>query len=212
MAVKNAYSLIRDLMVKIKPVYLKDIYIIKHKYLISGESSKLLTAGRFLCILSEKYEEALREITDVKEEDIIYISDIVEIKTSLDEERFEFKVIDKKNTDYDKIMNDKSLIPLMERVDKVEDWRCLTEDFPDVTKTIYKDKHVFSIPVNDGKDCINIGKSIIPILTEKTISNSEYCINYLDDLSLYEVLIRYQHTHFKIYMQYFAVTMKLLEE
>ena len=31
MAVKNAYSLIRDLMVKIKPVYLKDIYIIKHK-------------------------------------------------------------------------------------------------------------------------------------------------------------------------------------
>ena len=109
-------------------------------------------------------------------------------------------------------MNDKSLIPLMERVDKVEDWRCLTEDFPDVTKTIYKDKHVFSIPVNDGKDCINIGKSIIPLLTEKTISNSEYCINYLDDLSLYEVLIRYQHTHFKIYMQYFAVTMKLLEE
>ena len=148
----------------------------------------------------------------VKEEDIIYISDIVEIKTSLDEERFEFKVIDKKNIDYDKIMNDKSLIPLMERVDKVEDWRCLTEDFPDVTKTIYKDKHVFSIPVNDGEDCINIGKSIIPILTEKTISNSEYCINYLDDLSLYEVLIRYQHTHFKIYMQYFAVTMKLLED
>ena len=121
MAAKNAYSLIRDLMVKIKPVYLKDIYIIKHKYLIPGESSKLLTAGRFLCILSEKYEEALREITDVKEEDIIYISDIVEIKTSLDEENFDFKVIDKKNIDYDKIMNDKSLIPLMERVDKVED-------------------------------------------------------------------------------------------
>ena len=59
---------------------------------------------------------------------------------------------------------------------------------------------------------VGTNESIIPILTEKTISNSEYCINYLDDLSLYEVLIRYQHTHFKIYMQYFAVTMKLLEE
>lgn len=212
MAEKNAYKLVRDLMVKIKPVYLKDIFIIKNKYLISGESSKLLTAGRFLCILTEKYEEALREITDTKEDDIIYISDIVEIKDFLDEEKFEFKIIDKTNEDYNKIMNDKSLIPLMERVDTIEDWRCFTEDFPDIAKTIYKDNHVFSLPINNGKYCINIGKSIIPILTEKTISNSEYCINYLDHLSLYEVIIRYQHTHFKIYMQYFAVTMKLLED
>ena len=100
---------------------------------------------------------------------------------------------------------------MLESVDSQKEWKNFLNEFPELPDVIYGKKNVFSIPVNDDKEVINIGKSMIPILTEKTIAKSEYSICF-SDIKLYELFIKYKHTHFRLYMEYYAIPMENLEK
>ena len=57
---KSDKDIIRDLFVKLKPIFFSDVYIYDWKYIIEGEDSDKKISGRYLCVLKDKYVDALK--------------------------------------------------------------------------------------------------------------------------------------------------------
>lgn len=191
----------RDILVKLGSVFKKDFYIIDGGYIWEGEDSQLSNPGRYLCILEEKYKEKVKEIYG--DHKCIFVSNVVLEKDDIGNH------IKIKDAEYEKIKE--KIRKMLESIDEQKEWKNFLTEFPDLPDVIYGRKNVFSIPVNDDKEVINIGKSMIPILTEKTIAKSEYSICF-SDIKLYELFIKYKHTHFRLYMEYYAIPMENLEK
>ena len=192
---------LRTLFVKLKPVFLSDVYIIKSRYVISGKKSDGEVSGNYLCILEEKYSELVKKMYG--EHEILYISDLIKIKDELD-------------LWFDVILNQKekddiysSLNELLQYLDSVTEWKALTEDYPELASTIFKEKHNYSIHTNEKDDeVIVVGKSSFPTISEKSMEKVSYHISYLKELSLYQLELKYNHTHFQLFMNYYAIPMK----
>lgn len=200
---KSERDIIRDLFVKLKPIFKSDIYIVKHKYVISGPTSNTEVAGDYLCILEEKYIDALKIF--YPEEKVIYVKNLVLIKDELDS-HYEYINDEEKSLSLEDLISN-----YLNHVDEVSGWKNLIETYPGIQKVIYDKKHVYGIKVNNGKEVINIGKSLFPVLTEKNMAKSDCVIEYIEEKELYELMIRFHHTHFQIYMKYYAIPMELLD-
>ena len=192
---------LRTLFVKLKPVFLSDVYIIKSRYVISGKKSDGEVSGNYLCILEEKYSELVKKMYG--DHEILYISDLIKIKDEMD-------------LWFDVILNQKekddiysSLNELLQYLDSVTEWKALTEDYPELASTIFKEKHNYSIHTNEKDDeVIVVGKSSFPTISEKSMEKVSYHISYLKELSLYQLELKYNHTHFQLFMNYYAIPMK----
>ena len=135
--------------------------------------------------------------------EILYISDLIKIKDEMD-------------LWFDVILNQKekddiysSLNELLQYLDSVTEWKALTEDYPELASTIFKEKHNYSIHTNEKDDeVIVVGKSSFPTISEKSMEKVSYHISYLKELSLYQLELKYNHTHFQLFMNYYAIPMK----
>lgn len=192
---------LRTLFVKLKPVFLSDVYIVKSRYVISGKKSNGEVSGNYLCILEEKYSELVKKMYG--EHEILYISDLIKIKDEMD---LWFDVVSNQK-EKDEIYS--SLNELLNYLDSVPKWESITENYPELTSTIFKEKHNYSIPVNEkDSEVIVVGKSSFPTISEKSMEKVSYHISYLKDITLYQLELKYNHTHFQLFMNYYAIPMK----
>lgn len=191
---------LRTLFVKLKPIFLSDVYIIKGRYVISGKKSSNEIAGNYLCILEDKYSELIKKMYGNHE--IIYISDLIKIKNEIDL-WFEIIISEKEK---ESIYH--NLTEILDTIDSIETWNSLEEDYPELTNTIFKEKHNYSMSVNtNNEDVIVVGKSSFPSISEKAMTKVSYNVTYLTELVLYRLVLKYNHSHFQLFMNYFAIPM-----
>lgn len=192
---------LRTLFVKLKPVFLSDVYIIKSRYVISGKKSNGEVSGNYLCILEEKYSELVKKMYG--EHEILYISDLIKIKDEMDL-WFDIILNQKEKDDIYSSLNE-----LLQYLDSVTEWKSITEDYPELASTIFKEKHNYSIHTNEKDDeVIVVGKSSFPTISEKSMEKVSYHMSYLKELSLYQLELKYNHSHFQLFMNYYAIPMK----
>lgn len=199
MAEKSESTILRDLYVKLKPIFIRDIYIMNSKYVISGEYSNQKVAGNYICILDDKYVNVIKNFYDDSE--LIYIKDVLRIKDALDNVN-EFVIIKEKHKQ-EEIKN--TIKELLDNLDKVEHWSNLVEKCHGIVERFFKEKHIYSIKVSEGKSKIYVGKPLFPTITEKKMDDIFFHTKYLEDRELYELLVKYKHSHFLLYMTYFAI-------
>lgn len=192
---------LRTLFVKLKPVFLSDVYIVKSRYVISGKKSNGEVSGNYLCILEEKYSELVKKMYG--EHEILYISDLIKIKDEMDL-WFDIILNQKEKDDIYSSLNE-----LLQYLDSVTEWKSLTKDYPELASTIFKEKHNYSIHTNEKDDeVIVVGKSSFPTISEKSMEKVSYHMSYLKELSLYQLELKYNHSHFQLFMNYYAIPMK----
>lgn len=192
---------LRTLFVKLKPVFLSDAYIIKSRYVISGKKSNGEVSGNYLCILEEKYSDLVKKMYG--EHEILYISDLIKIKDEMDL-WFDVILSQKEKDDIYSSLNE-----LLQYLDSVTEWKSITEDYPELASTIFKEKHNYSIHTNEKDDeVIVVGKSSFPTISEKSMEKVSYHMSYLKELSLYQLELKYNHSHFQLFMNYYAIPMK----
>lgn len=193
---------LRTLFVKLKPVFLSDIYIIRGRYVISGEKSNTEVSGNYLCILEEKYRELIQK--KYGEQEIIYIDNLIKIKDDMDSH---FRII---TMNKEKIL--KSLEEVLSVMDSVKDWESISEKYEDISEVLFKEKHNYYIEIKREKEedigTIVVGKSTFPTITEKSMKKVSCNITYLEEEDLYRLTLKYNHTHFQLMMVYFAIPMK----
>ena len=195
---KTDNDLIRDLFIKLKPIFSTDVYIYDWKYVIAGEDSNQKIPGSYLCILHDKYVDALKVLYPTAK--VLYVEDLVEIK--LDMAHF-YKEMNDKEIMYKTIIENK-----LNSETSIDDWKLLTETCKGIEETIFDLNHIYSILVKDD-ECIEIGKPLLPTITAKSIKGLLFHVNYDEKREIYDVHFKHHHTHFDLYMKYYAIPMKV---
>ena len=217
-------DIFEDLIVKLKNIY-KDVYIFRHSFCVPGEESPESVVGDLMCILEPKYKEAVEALFPGVE--CIYISSVGDLREIL-------KVYNNDPNSYyhheettNKMRGNKENIyftgaVVVEKPEKIKDcldfvtsfeerfndekrtWSCIGDN-EELVKTIYTDKAIFNLPIEETKkedgsyEYITIAKQLLPLITEKTISNAFINVMKSKDYpELYEVLIDFRFTHFQL--------------
>ena len=182
---------IRDIFVKLKNVFTKDLYIIKNKFVCAGKESSSEKAGTYMCILEPKYSELLDYILDkdksyyIKEVDIFkedFTSGLKELDDYDELQAFIENTINEFNQDL-------IWIPASEQ--------------PDLVETIFDNKKNYELIVNDIS--FIIGKPLLPVITKKNITNLMFNAEYDNDLELNVLRMDFRFTHFQLLMKYYAL-------
>ena len=194
---KSDKDIIRDLFVKLKPIFFSDVYIYDWKYIIEGEDSDKRISGRYLCILKDKYVYALKVLFPNAK--VLYIEDLVKIKDDMDQ--------------YYQEKNDKSLLYeliVKKRLQESEknNWKKIIEECEGIDHIIYDLNHIYTIKTKRNDECIEVGKPLLPTITAKSIQELLFCINYDTERELYDINFKHNHSHFELFMKYYAVPMK----
>ena len=217
MAVKKTASptaLFEDLLVKLKNVY-KDFYIFRGKYCVPGEESPDSIVGDVICILEPKYQEAISSFLPKAE--CYHIPSIEELKNFVKNKNVEtpdwYLNISELNEFFEELLINKQdkAEYCLEEVTRFEEkftnneciWSCIGDN-EELIKVIYEDKMIFNLPIaavtNDGEtEYITIAKQLLPLVTAKNISTAFMSVKKSKEFdSLYEVLIDFNFTHFRL--------------
>lgn len=214
MAVKKEMKPIQifeDLVVKLKNIY-KEMYFFRYSFCVPGEDIPDSVVGDILCELEPQYKECvkalfdgiecihipsigtLREViktylengeSDLSNEAVreyLFSSEAVEKVTEKTEDSLKFV------TRFEEFFNDSKRV-----------WSCIGDN-ESLIETIYDKKGIFNFPIGkNGEEYVTIAKSMIPIITEKTVSNAFINVQESKEYEgLYEVLIDFKFTHFRM--------------
>lgn len=191
----------KDLMAKLCNVYSKDIYFHK-RFAINGIKTYENTYGNSVSILEEKWYEILKDILDeinIDTNDIIYIKDTREFKTSLGNDDDIWKSMITVVNDINEIEKVNSIIKDFTNIPTDDNWKSFSE-LENFEATVIDNKGIFDIPIENTDYIIRIGKPVLPLLTSKTIRNYTYYIEYDEKSDIYKVYIHFIFTHFQTYI------------
>ena len=182
---------IRDVFVKLKNIYPKDLYIMNNKFVCAGKESSDEKAGVYVCILEPKHSELLDYILD---------------KTK----SYYIKVIDVFKEDFtsglSEIDNDEEIrthiVNMVEEFNGDLTWVPASEQ-PDLVTTIFDNKRNYELTIN-GISFI-IGKPLLPIITKKNITNLMFNATYDEQSELNTLRMDLRFTHFQLLMKYHAL-------
>ena len=192
---------IRDLFVKLVNVYKNDFYVFGLRYIYPGEKSDDRLNGKTVCTLTEDYVQLIEQVFGKHD---VYVSDIREFK----EDFTKFQVIEN-----DKIKNE--CIEFCSYVNNqlidFNTFRFSMDDTEneDIVERFLDKKLICTLSDPMGK-CpdVTIGSSMIPCVSEKTITDIIYSMSYydtLDNQTIYQLVMEMQFTHFIIHMQFFYI-------
>lgn len=192
---------IRDLFVKLVNVYKNDFYVFGLRYIYPGEKSDDRLNGKTVCTLTEDYVQLIEQVFGKHD---VYVSDIREFK----EDFTKFQIIEN-----DKIKNE--CIEFCSYVNNqlidFNTFRFSMDDTEneDIIERFLDKKLICTLSDPTGK-CpdVTIGSSMIPCVSEKTITDIIYSMSYydtLDNQTIYQLVMEMQFTHFTIHMQFFYI-------
>lgn len=204
MAEKNKEEILRELIVKLKPVFVKDAYVYKNKYVIGGTKSFFEVPGAYLCILNDKYSEAFEEL--YPNADLIFIRDLIKFKDDLSY-GVVLEDLSKKTEISEKVSD------FLKRIDEVDIDNSLVESNPNIIDVIFDKKNNYILNCEDDDFGIVLGKACFPLVTAKTMEKILYKLIEPDDKEegLYNLYMQYNFTHFQLFMLYNAIPMKIRE-
>lgn len=190
-------STIRDLFVKICKVFPKDMYIIDYRYCIAGNISDDNVPYSGLCILDPEFISVVKNT--FTNHDIIYIKDINLAKDKLDE------AVEYIETKSQQIFIRKRLEALLVCENDEMTW----DSCPFTEKDII-DMYEGNISIElfrDNSEIPNLttGKSMFPLMTEKTIGSMLYSfIGYNKQYNIANIVFSYPFSCFFSVYLFFA--------
>lgn len=206
---------LKEILVKLKNVYPADIWIYSPSpgkcYCTEGVHTFKKLYGKYLSILEEKWANIIQE--ELKGEKLIYIPSVDALKKWADsDEEDDNRLITEFYEDH---TNDGHLdeyifmiMTYLEGNDNIKDWEQFISD-PDFIKDVFTDKGIYSLKVSDNDDVIRLGKPSLPLVTEKTVQKLFYNVEYDKEINLYDLTLKFNFTHFIVYMYYTAVPMHI---
>lgn len=202
---------LKEILVKLKNVYPADVWIYSPApgkcYCTEGIGTFQKLYGRYAAILEEKWAEVIQE--EIREE-LVYIPSVDAIKKWADsDEEDDNRTIDAfyKVADENEVIDyNFMLLTYLEENDKIKDWKQFITD-PEFVKEVFSDKGIYSLPLELNNDVIRLGKPALPLVTEKTAEKLYYNVVYDEKQKLYYLTLKFNFTHFMVYMYYNAVPM-----
>lgn len=201
----------KELVIKLKNVCPKDMYF----YLcqngeviaINGTLSLNKTYGKCTAILTPKWGDVVKEVFPLDLEDVIYIPSVENLKQwAISDGEIELESVYQKIDEKASIREIKdSFQETIFTIDHIKEWNLFVDD-PSFIPTVFTEKGIYHIKVND--DIINIGKPALPLLTEKNAEKLSWNISFNIYQRIYALTMKFNFTHFQLYMEYFAIPMK----
>lgn len=182
---------IRDVFVKLKNVFPKDLYIMNNKFVCAGKESANEKAGVYVCILEEKQIDFLNYI--LNKEKTYYIKVVDTFK-----EDFTTGLSEVDNTEEIRT----HIENMIEEFNQDLVW-VPAVDQPDLVTTIFDDKKNYELVVNDIT--FIIGKPLLPIVSKANIKNLMFNAIYDEELELNTLRMDLRFTHFQLLMKYHAL-------
>lgn len=204
-AEKGDEKVIRDLLVKINKVFPVDLYIIHNRLIYAGPKSEESISGNYLCILEEKFEKALGSQLQCNK--TYYVDDVREAKDDFENH---VKMLDDiSNIEY--IIH--RVRALRGVLSMITDWISFKEvvdedNQTDFLKLFTNNDTIELKDIKNNTPSVTIGKSLLPLVTEKNYENLFYNIYKSDDSDLYIITFNFHFTHFQLYMMYYFIPEK----
>lgn len=205
---RSPIELLEELVVKFGQVFSSDMYIYKRKKCIPGNETSENLLGDIILTLEGKWENVL---TELGIPDIFYIGNIKEFRAKFKDKTITMEEL---HTSGDHDPSIESV--LLEKITEIETehmneenvWKHLVE-IPDFMETIFDKKliYLYQIPHDDGTvEEISLAKQMFPMMTEKTAIDTFILIKESKDYDgLYDILVDFTHTHFRIQSVYHAL-------
>lgn len=201
---------LKEILVKLKNVYPADVWIYrtKNKSYICKEGKLTFNKlyGNYVSILEPKWGEVFAEVID---EELIYIPSVDEFKKWADNEEDEREITQLYTAykDEETIKNISDEIQeKLEITDNIGEWKSFTED-PSFVNEVFVEKGIYSLSLPANNEMIRLGKPSLPLVTEKTVDKLYYYTFYDDKLKLWSLYMKFNFTHFQLFMYYKAVPM-----
>lgn len=204
-AEKGDEKVIRDLLVKINKVFPVDLYIIHNRLIYAGPKSEESISGNYLCILEEKFEKALGSQLQCNK--TYYVDDVREAKDDFENH---VKMLDDiSNVEY--IVH--RVRALRGVLSMITDWISFKEvvdedNQTDFLKLFTNNDTIELKDIKNNTPSVTIGKSLLPLVTEKNYENLFYNIYKSEDSDLYIITFNFHFTHFQLYMMYYFIPEK----
>lgn len=205
-----------DLIVKMKRVFSKDIYILSGRWVVGGELSDMNNAGVFILDIEPEYQKVMQGVFQIRPESksIIYISDISWVKTTTTVEeydQFSIHILDDQTSE--NLMKEK-FQPLLDIIESDISYHPFQfskekEENEQKMSLLFKDQVI--VPLHDPNEVtpyILIGKTMFPGVSEKESRNLAFAMMEYDTNGkepIYEFLISYQFTHYQMFGQFFFI-------
>lgn len=204
------YKKAKELIVKLKYIFPKDMYIFSGTHCLAGKNSYNENYGRAFAILDETQKEIMESILDSSvlcKKGFAYITDMTSLKNLLGEENPEYTQFIKDVTEDDIFCMEDELCNYLEKADRITEWNKFTEDISFIPK-IFDEKGIYQLQIKDSGDSIRIGKPTLPLISVKNADKYFYHIAYDNSFDLYELTIKYTFTHFQLYLLYHSIPME----
>ena len=184
---KSPIDLLEELIVKFGQIFSQDMYIYKRKYCVPGVNTADNLLGDIILTLEGKWENVLAELGIP---DVYYINDVKGFRSKFKDKTVTVEELHKE-------ANDPSIeTTLIEKKSEV------LKEHEDDQKLIY----LYQIDTDDGIEEISIAKQMFPMMTEKTAMDAYMIIRRSKEYDgLYDILIDFKHTHFRIQSVYHAL-------
>lgn len=195
---------LKELFIKLKYIFPKDMILVKNRYAIAGEKSYDETYGLNITIL-EPAQEAL--VTEFFGKDV-FVKDMTKLKEYAEGKHTEIVWEELSKDSSEK--THKMIESILKEVDGIDDWKSFVEN-EDFLKYIFDKKGIYNIPIPGTEDMIRIGKPALPMITVKNAPGYKYHVAYDEKYGIYRLFIRLDFTHFQLYMKYGVISMKRCE-
>lgn len=195
---------LKELFVKLKYVFPRDMILLKNRYAVAGKKSYEKNFGFNLAILEPEQEGLIEEFFKGN----TLIKDVNKTKEYVEEKHQDiyWEEYNEKGSEhaYEIIQE------VLKEVDGVKEWKHFT-DHEDFLEYIITKKGIYNLPIDGTNEMIRIGKEALPMFTMKNASQYQYHIRYDEKINLYVLLIKICIPHFQLYLHYRAVPMHTCE-
>ncbi len=206
---KSPIDLLEELVVKFGQVFSSDMYIYKRKKCIPGTESSENLLGDVMLTLEGKWEDVL---TELEIPDIFYIGNVKEFRAKFKDHTISMEDLHVECNSHDpsieSVIIEKITTIETEHTKEENIWKHLI-DVPNFLETIFDKKLIYLYPIEyeDGTvEEVSLAKQMFPMMTEKTACDTYIMIKKSEDYDgLYDILVDFMHTHFRIQSVYHAL-------
>lgn len=204
---KSPIDLLEELVVKFGQIFSSDMYIYKRKFCVPGVNTSDNLLGDVILTLEGKWENVLSELGIP---DVYYIDDVKGFRAKFKDKTI---TVEELHKEYGDPSTETTLIEEISDVTSEHEketnvWTPISK-IPNLITTLFDDKliYLYQIENGDAIEEISIAKQMFPMMTIKTAIDAYIIIEKSKDYDgLYDILIDFNHSHFRVQSVYHALS------